>query len=254
MNTTARRLNALGRAELTLLIRNRSALFAAVFVPLALIGAIKSTVDQFDGGRTGMGVADAAITGGIGMALLIVVYANLTAAYTARREELVLKRLRTGEASDLEILGGTALPAAVLALAQCALITAAGAALLDVEGPARPELLVVGVLCGIVLLAAAAAVTTVVTRTAESSQITTMPLLMVSALGSGVMVPLDVLPDKAALLCELLPLTGVMELVRAGWLGESGSGDLLGGALNALAWTVIAVFAVQRWFRWEPRR
>lgn len=45
-----------------------------------------------------------------------------------------------------------------------------------------------------------------------------------------------------------------MTLVRAGWLGDTGSGELLGAAVTALAWVVVSVFAVQRWFRWEPRR
>jgi ABC-2 type transport system permease protein len=62
------------------------------------------------------------------------------------------------------------------------------------------------------------------------------------------------MPDRVASVCELLPMTGVMTLVRAGWLGGTGGYDLLGAGLTALVWTVLAVFAVQRWFRWDPRR
>lgn len=77
--------------------------------------------------------------GGIGMTLIIVVYSNLVSAYTARREALVLKRLRTGEVSDPEILAGIALPAVVPALTQCALMVAAGAALLHLKVHSDPN-------------------------------------------------------------------------------------------------------------------
>ncbi|MFF8832198.1 ABC transporter permease [Streptomyces sp. NPDC015131] len=255
-STVARRMSALGRAELTLLVRNKYALFTALLMPLLMVGVLRSTLDQVELGRAGMSAVEAALSGGLVMMLILVVYLNLTSAYVARREELVLKRLRTGEAADHEILAGTALPAILLALGQSALIVAGGVAALGVDGPQRPELLVAGVLLGVVMLVALAGATAAVTRTVESAQITTMPLFLVSSVGSGLFVPLEVLPEKVASVCELLPLSGVMTLVRAGWLGGGGGdgGELLGAALTALAWTALSVFAVQRWFRWEPRR
>ncbi|MER7108050.1 ABC transporter permease [Streptomyces sp. NPDC000229] len=253
--TMTTRMGALGRAELTLLVRNRYALFTALLMPVLMVGVLRSSLDRVDLDRAGMSAIEAALSGGVVMMLILVVYLNLVSAYVARREELVLKRLRTGEASDREILAGTALPAIVLAVAQSALIVVAGVAFLDVSGPQRPELLVGGVLLGVVMLIALAGATAAVTRTVESAQITTMPLFLISAIGSGLFVPLEILPEKVASLCELLPLTGVMTLVRAGWLGGGGDAkELVGAALTALAWTVISGFAVQRWFRWEPRR
>ncbi|MFF3243337.1 ABC transporter permease [Streptomyces sp. NPDC002870] len=254
MTATAGRLSALGRAELTLLLRNRTALSVALLIPGAMAAAVKSSLDQIDPVKAGMSAAEAAMTGAIGMVLILVVHLNLVSAYVTRREELVLKRLRTGEVPDREILVGTALPAAGLALAQCVLLVVAGVAFLNLGVPERPELLVLGVALGTVLLTALAAVTSAVTQTVESAQITTMPMFVISMVGSGLFVPLEVLPEKVASVCQLLPLTGVMTLVRAGWLGGAEPGDLLGAALTTLAWTAISVFAVQRWFRWEPRR
>ncbi|MFJ2645835.1 ABC transporter permease [Streptomyces sp. NPDC087420] len=254
VTTAAGRLAALGRAELTLLVRNRTALFTALFVPVAMMGSIKVSLEGTDLGGAGVTVAEAALTGGVGTVLLMVVYSNLVSAYTSRREELVLKRLRTGETADREILAGTALPAAALALVQSVLLVAAGSVLLDVGGVRRPDLLVAGLLAAIVLLTALAATTSAITRTVESAQITTMPLFLVSLLGSGLFVPLDTLPDRVASVCELLPMTGVMTLIRAGWIGGVDGAGLLGAGISAVAWTVLAVFAVRRWFRWEPRR
>ncbi|MFD4741858.1 ABC transporter permease [Streptomyces virginiae] len=245
------RLVALGRSELTLLVRNRAALTLAVLMPLLMVFILRSSLSGAEGAEA---LGEATLTGGIGMVLILVVHMNLVSAYVARREELVLKRLRTGEATDLEIIAGTALPAAVLAFGQITVLAVAGAAVLDVRMPRNPLLLVVAVLAGIVLLAGFSALTSSFTRTVETAGLTTLPLFLATVLGSGLFFPTDSLPDLAASLCELLPLSGVMDLVRAGWSGGSAGGDLLGAGLNTLAWIVITVFSVRRWFRWEPRR
>lgn len=134
------------------------------------------------------------------------------------------------------------------------MIIVAGTAFFGLGAPDRPELLVAGLLLGVVLLTALAAVTSVITRTVQTAQLTTLPLFLVSMMGSGLFVPLEIFPDRLAAVCEFLPLTGVMTLIRTGWLGASEGTDLLGAALTGLVWTAVAVFAVQRWFRWDPRR
>jgi ABC-2 type transport system permease protein len=101
---------------------------------------------------------------------------------------------------------------------------------------------------------ALAGVTASFSRTAESAQVTSLPVMFVSLLGSGVTVPLEVLPDRVASVCELLPLSPVITLVRGGWTGDLTAYEALGAVATALAWTLLAVFAVRRWFRWEPRR
>ncbi|MBW5485182.1 ABC transporter permease [Streptomyces bambusae] len=248
------RLFALGRSELTLLVRNRAALSLALLMPLAMVFGLKASLSQYDLEGGAAAVGEATLTGGIGMVLILVVYMNLVSAYVARREELVLKRLRTGEANDLEILAGSTLPSGVLALTQVAVLVAAGAATMDVRTPQNPVLLLAAVLAGFVLLAAMAAATSSFTRNVESAGLTTLPLFLASIVGSGMFVPIEMMPEAVASVCELLPLSGVMELVRAGWTGTGEAYDLMGAALTTLAWMVITVFAVQRWFRWEPRR
>ncbi|MET9555230.1 ABC transporter permease [Streptomyces sp. NPDC006645] len=252
--TSAGRLGALARAEMTLFVRNKTMLVTALLLPVGMLFSTKASLKNVNLDGTGLSVTDVALTGGIGMVLLLVVYMNLTSAYTARREELVLKRLRTGEVTDREILAGTALPAGALALTQCVLMIVVGIAFLDMSAPQRPELLVLGVLVGIGLMAALAAASAGFTRTVESAQISILPMLLISSLGSGLFVPLAALPDKVAMVCEMLPMTGVVTLVRAGWLGGTSSGDLMMAGLNALVWSVLSVFAVKQWFRWEPRR
>ncbi|MFI1164749.1 ABC transporter permease [Streptomyces sp. NPDC020801] len=251
---TARRLRALARAELTLLGRNRSAVLTALLVPLALPFSVRPAIDQMDLRAEGLTVGTVMLTAATGFSFLFAVYTSLVGAFVARREELVLKRLRTGELGDLEILVGTSLPVVCVGLAQTLVLSVGCAVLLDTGAPQAPYLTVLGVLSGLVLCAALAALTSAFTRTAESAQVTALPLVFVSMIGSGMAIPTEVLPGRLASVCELLPLSPAIRLVHAGWTGRLSAHETLGALATALAWTVVAVFAVRRWFRWEPRR
>ncbi|MFF7735124.1 MULTISPECIES: ABC transporter permease [unclassified Streptomyces] len=252
--TPLSRMTALARAELTLLGRTRGALFAALFVPLVMPVSVRSASEEMDLAGAGLSPGTLVLPAAVGFSLLFAVYSVLVGAFVVRREELVLKRLRTGELRDTEILAGTALPAVLTGLAQCLLLVVGCAVLMDLSAPAAPHLVVLGLLSGLVISAALAAVTAAFTRTGESAQVTPMPLLMVSMIGSGMFVPLELFPDKVASVLELLPLTPVVTLVRGGWTGNLSSYEALGALATAMAWILIAVFAVRRWFRWEPRR
>ncbi|MEV1062731.1 ABC transporter permease [Streptomyces sp. NPDC050263] len=254
VTTPVSRMTALARAELTLLVRSKSTLITAVVVPLALPVSLFSVVEDMEVEDAGLTVGLVLLPAAIGFSLLFGVYSALTAIYTARREELVLKRLRTGELRDAEILGGAALPVLVTGLVQSLVLVAGSTVLLDIPAPEAPHLAVLGLLLGLAMCTALAAVTAALTRTVENAQVTSLPMVLVSMIGSGVAVPLELLPDRLASVFELLPLSPVIALIRGGWTGDLSAYETLGALLTALAWTVPAVFAVQRWFRWEPRR
>ncbi|MFF0042138.1 ABC transporter permease [Streptomyces mirabilis] len=252
--TAAGRMAALARAELTLLGRSKATLAAAVFVPLTLPFSLRSTVEQMDLKGTGLSVGSVVLPSSVGFALLFVVYSSLVSVYAARREELVLKRLRTGELRDTEILAGAALPSVAIGLAQCLVLTVACTVLLDVGAPSAPHLAVLGLLLGLAMWPPLAAITANFSKSVEGAQVAAMPLVLVSLVGSGTFIPLQVMPDQLASACELLPLTPVVTLIRGGWTGDLSAHDTLGALGTAVAWIVLSVFAVRRWFRWEPRR
>lgn len=254
VTTPVGRLRALGRAELRLLGRNRTAVVTALFVPLVLPFSVRPAVEQMDLKGEGLTVGSVVLTAAIGFSLLFAVYTSLVSAFVTRREELVLKRLRTGELGDSEILVGTALPSVCLGLAQSLLLAVACALVLDAGVPQAPHLVILGLLSGLVLCAALAAVTASVTSTAESAQVTALPLMFVSVLGSGISIPVQFLPDPLASVCELLPLSPPIRLIGGGWNGDLSASEAVGAVATTVAWTLVAVFAVRRWFRWEPRR
>ncbi|MER6030486.1 ABC transporter permease [Streptomyces sp. NPDC001851] len=249
-----RRLAALGRAELALLGRNRGVVFTALAAPLVVPFSMRPAFDQLDLEKRGLTIGATLLTAAIGFSFLFAVYTSLVNAYVARREELVLKRLRTGELSDAEILTGTALPALGIGLAQALVLCVGCVALLHTGTPRAPYLLLPGLLAGYLVSAALAALTASFTRTVESGQVTALPLMLLSMIGSGITFPTELLPDKLATVCDLLPLSPAIRLVRGGWTGQLSTGEALGALATALAWVFITVFAVRRRFRWEPRR
>ncbi|MFJ6542039.1 ABC transporter permease [Streptomyces sp. NPDC091385] len=248
------RLTALARAELALLGRNRGVVLTALIVPLTVPFSLRGAVNTMHLRQAGLTIGAVMLTAALGFTFLFAVYTALVNAYVARREELVLKRLRTGELSDAEILTGTAVPAVSLGLAQALLLCAGCAVLLRTGPPKAPYLTVLGVLAGLVLSAALAALTASFTRSVESAQVTALPLVFVSMIGSGIMFPAEVMPDGLARVCAFLPLSPALRLVSGGLTGAMSAYQALVAVAGALAWVVVAVFAVHRWFRWEPRR
>jgi ABC-2 type transport system permease protein len=247
-------MRSLALAELRLLARNRLAAFNAVLLPVLVAGMLAGAADLGDPDDTAR-----LVTGLLGFVLLGVLYYSLVSTYVARREDLVLKRLRVGVLSDPRILAGIAGPAVAVSAGQMAVFVAAGM-VAGLPVPANPAVLLAGVVAGAAVFVLLAAASAAFTRTVEMAQITTLPVLLLSFAGAGLALPADALPPAVAQALRLLPLGPTLELVRLGWLGRPGEGVLgvlgLAAAPAGLlaAWAVLGWLAVRRWFRWEPRR
>jgi ABC-2 type transport system permease protein len=255
----APRLLGLARAELTLLRRNRMQMVTALLMPLAVPFLFLPIARQ--------GGTPEALAAGLGtmfvVALLFIVYYNLLSAYVARRQDLVLKRLRTGEASDAAVLGATAVPALLVAAVMILVMGAISVPLLDLPLPRNPLALVVGLVLGAAVMVPLALMTANITRTVEAAQVTCLPLMAVLVIGAGAALPLEIMPDWFVRLIGLVPSAPITELVRLGWLGIDADGAAVTGAdvwtaLGAqsailLAWLALGLWFVRQHFRWEPR-
>ena len=243
----APRLLGLARAELTLLLRNRMQMVMAVIMPLLIPLLLLPIKDA--------GAAPEALAASVGsmyiMALLFVVYYTLLSTCVARRQAHVLKRLRTGEARDLEILAAAAVPALTIAAVMITLMTVISVPLLNLPTPANPLPLFVGVLLGALVMVPFALLTANISRTVESVQVTCLPFMALALIGAGAALPVELLPEFAQRLIMLVPTAPMVDLIRIGWLGMDGE---LWRSLAILAgWIVLGTWQVQRSFRWEPR-
>lgn len=247
---TRRSLASLTRAELTLLLRNKQNLFTVLLVPAMLTIAMKPVFDTYELPTATMVSTMAA--SGLGFTLIMGVYSTLTSTYVVRREHFVLKRFRTGQASDGVLIAGTATPVTTTSLVQAVLLVV-GISVVSGSLPGQPLLLVAGFVLGIPLVAAFAALTSAWTRTAESAAVTVFPGMILLMLTSGMLIPFGKMPDMVGDIAQVLPFTPVMELVKHGWSGDVvWSHDLLRIA-ELLAWDVLALVGATRLFKWEPR-
>jgi len=254
-----RRVAALAGGEIRLLLRNRTAVVNSVVLPLLIVAAVPA----FDlGGEVPLGPQ--LMSTAVGVTLIYLTYYNLVTTYVARREELVLQRMRTGELTGPEVLLGTAAPTLLISLGQIALVAMGVAVLGEWSAPVEFVLPLVGVLGGVAVMTVLAAASTAFTRTPESAQVTTLPLVIAASALGGLIYPISSFPDTLAIVARLLPVTPVIELLQLGLAGRTWDGAVVDAAgawsaallpLAVLAgWLVLGSLAAARWFRWAPRR
>src|SRR4051812_17886715 len=255
-----RRVLALASAEIRLLLRNRTAVVNSLLGPVLLLGSV-GAIDVSNGIELdGPGLVASAI----GITLILAAYYNLVTTFVARREELVLQRMRTGELTDREILLGTAVPTLLVAVVQILVVGVGVVALGRWAAPVDVVLPLLALLGGGALMVLLAAATTSFTRTVEAAQFTTLPLVLAATAFSGLLIPLSDFPEPVAEVVRFLPLTPVIELSRLGLVGETWSGQAVDTAgawaaapvpLAVLAgWLVLGAVVAHRVFRWAPRR
>ncbi len=180
-----------------------------------------------------------------------------TMALASRREQLVLKRWRSSEASSTNVLAGTIGIPAALVVIQAVVLTLITAAVYD-QRPASVAMLSLGVLAVVASIGAITFVVAAFTRSSEHAMITTCPVvaLLMGASVWAMLRPFDA-TDWAVL---ALPGGGVIQLLRLGWDGPAGTGllawftEAAPSLLATVVVTALATAGAVRWFRWEPRR
>jgi ABC-2 type transport system permease protein len=244
-----RRVRGLTRANALLMARNKVTLSYAVLLPLLPMGLLLT------GDRGDLGVGVPSVTTALLMAFLFPVYYNVLSLVVTRRDELVLKRLRTGEARDGEILAALALPGVLVALVAAVVVVALGLAL-GLPLPTNPVLLAVLVVLACVLFVAFAFWTAAWTRNAEAAQLTSIPVLVLAITGQFT----QAVDGVARTVLERTPGAAVDDLVRISWTGRDGElslADTWGASgpalLTLLVWGVLALYLARRSMRWEPR-
>jgi ABC-2 type transport system permease protein len=236
--TSMTRLTGLSLANASLMVRNPITLAYGIISPLFPL----SFVFFSDGKETSIA---GAISWVLMVAWLLPVYYNILSMIVSRRDELVLKRLRTGEARDGELLLSMCLPGIAIAMVVAALAALAATAI--GHPPESPATYMLAALGGSVLCAALAVWTAAWTRNAEAAQMTSLPvltLLMVGMLGRA-------LPDDAQEYVELTPGGALDALARLSWGADA---DALQASAVVVVWTCLAIWIARRSMRWEPRR
>ncbi len=240
----ARRVGGLAAANARLLVRNRLTLVDGVLLPLAPLVMLAVTADEPAAGASTVSLA-------LLFAYLFPVFYNLLSVVVTRRDELVLKRLRTGETTDAELVLALALPGVVVAVLVAAVVVPVAVAL-GMPWPADLALYALMVVTACVMFVAFALWTASWTRNAEAAQLTSAPVLLLAVAGSVV----ALVPEGVAEVLQRTPGGALDTLVQLAWLGGGADGtwaQALQPLLVLLAWTALALLLAQRSMRWEPR-
>jgi ABC-2 type transport system permease protein len=261
-NGSFRRIRSLARAEILLLLRSRITLFNSIVVPpLAVSVVAMSTIDVSQGLRS-TSYAVILLTSFLVVALPFVVYYNLTTTLVARREQLVLKGLLTGEASRREVIVACSVPTVLVMWAQFTLVAVVAFIWLTLPVPINGLWLTLALVAGTVLFVLLAVVSSGLTRSVEAAQWTTTPLLLASMLLSNGFIPVSAFPQALGAVAQWTPMYPVVALFQHGWGTAGLDGVVRSGGLQDVTqplvcltlWLVVAALAAKRWMRWEPRR
>lgn len=248
----ARHMKALFRVEWRLFNRIKGNYIYVLFVPLMILMTMRYVHEQLDLAQYGLNPGPVMVSTASGILLIFSLYSSVTGLYVARREELVLKRLRTGEVSDPVILAGGASLYVTVAVVQIVVTCAVLSVMFD-AGPRQPLAAAAGLLTGVALMTAMAAATAALCRTVESVMIATLPAIFVLPMISGIYLPREVLPAALGDALLYAPLSSTIDLIRAGWTDELTAGGILARTVLAVLWTALFSWLAIRKFRWEPR-
>jgi ABC-2 type transport system permease protein len=256
-------LRALARAEYLQFRRNKTLMFMGVAFPVMVPLVFYFIGRGSEGGATASVAAGALDTYAM-YALVFVLFYPMLSMVTTRRGEGVLKRLRTGEATDRQILMAPAVPGlgliAVSATVVGAVVYGTGA-----PAPVNPLAFLIALAAGAPLFALLALATSAVTKNAEAAQITALPVMMVAIVGLST--SREPMPDAVADVANLTPYAAISDLVHLGAEGKvvgvddsvaasdlAGTFAEMGRPLATLAvWTVIAAAVAYQGFRWDER-
>ncbi|MEV5324355.1 ABC transporter permease [Nonomuraea sp. N2-4H] len=220
---------------------DRVNLFASVITPVGLTIGIPTLLRQVTPADNAVHV----FQGLLALVLSITAFMSVTVTLTARRDRLVLKRLRASELTDWQILTGQIAGAATQSIVIVLLCTVAVRLTAGIPLPAHPVAFIVATLAGSAAMALLGAAFTALVPRAELASVYTMPVFMICTAATGGMGPIP-LPGRLQAALDLLPTSAAVHAIR--------TGELIVPLLGIAAWTALGLVALRLWFRWEPRR
>lgn len=259
-----RRYRSLAVAEVRQYLRNKTLLFMAVMFPIGVAFLV-----QFMGRSDQVGSSLIRTATSMEVFLLItlmfVQFYSVLSMTSTRRDERVLKRLRTGEARDLEILTALATPGAIMTVTLTLLMTVILIAYTG-DVPRSGVLLFLNVILGIVISTALALLTSAITANAETAQMTSLPVMVLAMLSQS---PLrSALPEQIQNPLSRTPFALIGDLTFIEWTGQpfgqnadtsvSGLASTIDQATHPLGlllvWTAVLAWAAVRYMKWETNR
>ncbi len=232
-------------------LRDPVTLFVSFVLPPALLCILALSVGDQPGGD-GRSTVDAMSPNVMGLGVACVgmfVGAMNTAEW---RQRGVVRVLRCAPTSAKTILASALTIVVALALTQAVLVAVVGVLpAVGVRLSAWAGLSVVPVLLGTLLFYSLGVLVGLAVRTVSAVYPTVIITVVLMAIASGIMIPLELLPRWVQPASNVVPLTHLLNALRWPLTGVGGLGDALIG-VGVLGVSGVAVFWVAtRLMRWE---
>jgi ABC-2 type transport system permease protein len=250
----------LTRASLKMLLRDRTALLSAAIFPVlfllvfSLYDLSLSPVGNFAVGPATDQVSyfDFVLPGLLALGLMNVTMVGIAASVARFRETAVLRRLAATPVSPSAFIAGQVLARLVIALVQVVLLLALGVMLGGTIVGNPLWVLVLATLGNLTFLALGFAIagrTASVDAANNLAGVATMPLMFLS----GMFFPLASLPAAVRTLGQALPITPLVDAMRAVALDGAGPLDITGELLWLSGWVPVSFLLARLTFRITPR-
>ena len=237
------------RAQQRIFWRSREAAFFSFLFPilmLALIGSVYGDV-----GIDGTSAPTYLLVGLLGYGVAANAFAGLAITLVVRREAGLLKRVRGTPLPPRTYLASVITSTVAVIALQVVAQLLLGVLVLGADWPARPALLVLAVAVGAAAFAALGMAITAVIRSAEGSSAVVNAIYLPMAIMSGVFFAREQLPAFLEAVSELLPLTYLLDLLRAAFVPDEAFA--LSSVAAVVVWGLAGLVVAVRMFRWEPR-
>jgi ABC-2 type transport system permease protein len=236
------------RLERRMFWRNPTAAFFNFVFPLLFLGLFGAI---FGGNQDAL---DVIVPGIAGMSLMSTTFTSLAMNMTFLREQGVLKRMRGTPLPSGSYLAGIAANAVTNAAIQMVIVVVAGRVFFGIGWPKDVLELVVFIVAGVVCLASLGVAYSHVIPNFDAApayvNIVFLPVIFIS----GVFFDVESTPAFLRDIAQALPLTHVIEGLRAAMVSGTGLTDNLSALGVVAVWAIAGILLAVRGFTWESRR
>jgi ABC-2 type transport system permease protein len=239
------------RNQQRLFWRSRESAVFAFLLPIALLVLLGAVYGDRD--IDGVQGASYLLAGMLGFGIVATAFAGLAINLVIRRESGVLKRVRGTPLPPGVYLGAVIASMIVVIALQTGAQLLIGLLVIDADLSVSAGGLVVALLLGTVSFAALGLAMTAAVRSGEGSSAVVTAVYLPMVFISGSFFSVERLPGFLEAIAEVLPLTYLLDFLRASLIDGEGIGSSLTAVAVLLLWGAVGLAVAARTFRWEPR-
>jgi ABC-2 type transport system permease protein len=248
------------RAELALLMRDKTVLFFSLFFPVitvAFFGYLNRDGQvpllPVASGVEGAEVSYASflIAGGIGMVVSSAAFQNLSAAMARQRDVGILKRLGGTPLRVWTLVGAKVIVAGAVILAQTSIMVAVNVLLFKAELGGNLFWTLVVLILGVVTFSILGIALAGLCRNADVTSAAGLAVALPMQFLCGTLFPMEGMPQALRYLAQALPLTYFVNALRGAMLSGGGPVEYARDWLILVGCLAVASLLAVKTFRWE---